>query len=255
MISPKNKLLAALPSHVLGSLSELLEMVPLRSRRVLHQPRAPIDQVYFVEEGLVSVIAETGDGHEAEVWLTGCAGLVGVPAALGMKVSTHRRVVHAPGYAFRMSAANLQSAMHQMAELRELLLLHAGAVLVQASQSGACNATHHLKPRLARWLLLAADQYPGRDLPLTHRMLARILGVRRPSVTECLAVLADERLVQNSRGRIAVIDRAGLEATACACYHIIRKAEERVFRDFDQAVSAGNFRPAPRRSVRCDPAG
>lgn len=242
-LAPKNKLLAALPAHALAQIAPALEVYPLRGRRVLHHAKAPIEHLYFVEEGLVSVIADTGGGSDAEVWLVGCEGLVGTPALLGATRSNHRRVVQASGSALRMSSADLHRAMDEVPLFRDLLLRYVNTVLLQTSQSGACNAAHSVKQRLARWLLLADDRHSGLELPVTHNMLARILGIRRASVTECLNVLATEGLLQNTRGIVSVADRPGLQAASCTCYGIIQREQDRLFRDFDQALWRRGSKP------------
>ncbi|MBM0206759.1 Crp/Fnr family transcriptional regulator [Micromonospora sp. STR1s_5] len=225
--------MAALPAEILAEIEPYLEPVALKARRVLHYPNAPMEHVYFVEEGLVSVIADTGEGTEAEVWLIGPEGLVGVPALLGSRRSNHRRVVQAGGRALRISTAQLSRAMDALPPLRGLIMRYVMATLLQTSQSGACNAAHSVRQRLARWLLLADDRYDSRALPVTHRMLARLLGIRRASVTECLNVLAGDGLIDTARGKISIRDRPKLEVAACNCYAIIRREEERAVRDFE----------------------
>ena len=102
-------------------------------------------------------------------------------------------------------------------------------VLLQTSQSGACNAHHSLRQRLARWLLLASNSLESARLPLTHDVLARLLGVRRASVSECLEVLETEGLIKNSRGLVQLAEPEKLQQTCCDCYRIISREYDRLF--------------------------
>src|SRR4051794_40983497 len=147
-------------------------------------------QVYFIERGLVSVTARINRETAVEVWLIGREGMTGVPVVLGGDhAPPHRRVVQVGGSGLRIRTSDLRGAMDESAALRDVLLRYAQVILLQASQVGACNAHHTLEERLSRWLLLAHDGLGEDDLPLTHRVLSRLLGVRRASVTECLGAL------------------------------------------------------------------
>lgn len=224
----RNRLLAALPPEERQLLQPQLDPVALRSRQVLHFKRVPIEQVYFVEEGLVSVLADTGGTEVTEVWLIGREGLVGLPVILGGIATPHRRVVQVKGHAFRIAAQDLRRAMEERLLLRRLLLRYAQAVLIQASQAGACANRHTLHQRLARWLL-SAQYRLGRDsLPLTHALLARLVGARRASITVALGALETAEITGQRRGEITILDRDRLEQAACNCHHIIRTAYESI---------------------------
>lgn len=225
MMSPRNCLLAALPENDLQRLLPHLERVPLTKKRVLHFAKLPIEHVYFVEEGLISVVANTDEeNHGVEAWLIGHEGMAGVSVVLGAETSPHKRMVQTDGMALRMSAVYLRQAMDEMPAFRGVLLLYANSVLVQVSQSAACNSQHSVQQRLARWLLTAHDRLECDDLPLTHDTTSKMLGVRRSSVTEKLAELEAAGAVQCSRRQVHVLDRPELEALTCGCYHVIRTA-------------------------------
>ncbi|MFC4173569.1 Crp/Fnr family transcriptional regulator [Microvirga sp. GCM10011540] len=238
-VPPRNKLLASLPAEDFRRLSPKLEAVPLKARRILHHAKLPIEHVYFVEDGLVSVVANTdGDNHGVEAWLIGCEGMAGITVILGAESSPHRRVVQAEGSALRLRTPDLLDAVNEMPALRGILLRYVHGILVQASQSGACNARHSLPQRLARWLLMAQDRLNRSDLPLTHDILSKMLGVRRASVTEAVHVLARaDAICAGERGHIHVLDRGKLEGLACGCYFTIRAEFDR-FTTPPEAVSS-----------------
>ena len=223
-----NHLLHALPNKDVNGLDDRLVPTPLRARQILSWPGQPIEYVYFIEAGLVSVMANTGSERAVEVWLVGSEGLVGLPAVLDGFPSPHRYVVQVSGHAFRIRAKELQQAMQGSVLLRRLLLRYVQANLIQASQSGACATRHTVKQRIARWLLLAHDRMPGEQLPLTHALLSRLIGVRRATVTVSLGMFEEDGSIRLSRGTIVVANRERLEQAACKCYRIIASAHENV---------------------------
>jgi len=225
----RNRLLASLSPPERERLWPHLERVTLKPRQVLHHWGTPMTQVYFVEHGLVSVTAHLDRTAAVEVWLIGREGMTGVPVVLGGDAAPpHRRVVQVGGSAWRIAADDLRRLMSESAALRAALLRYAQVILLQTSQLGACNAHHSLQQRLARWLLMARDGLGGDEVALTHRVLARLLGVRRASVTECLSVLADKGALKTGRGRIRTADREALEALSCDCHRPIRHEYERL---------------------------
>lgn len=219
---PRNKLLRDLSPDAFQRLKPSLELVPLKARRILHYAKLPIEQVYFIERGLVSVVASTEqDSQGIESWLIGLEGLAGVPVLLGVMNSPHRRTVQTDGNAWAIRSADLILAMDEIPELRRVLFHYVHTILVQTAQIGACNARHPLMKRLARWLLMAQDRLEDTTLPLTQETISRMLGVRRASVTETIRRLEQEGAVSTSRGQITIEDRSRLQALCCHCYSII----------------------------------
>ena len=223
--SVRNRLLSALSPEDWEILSPALQLVELKGRQVLHHAKTPMEHAFFIERGLVSVSARVAPEQWVEVWLTGSEGMTGLPILLGnANFPAFRRVVQVGGTAFRISTKDLLRARELRPSLDKLLLCYASVVLLQTSQSGACNAHHSLKQRLARWLLLAKFALNDDNLPITHNVLSRLLGVRRPSVTGCLGVLQEEQSIRMERGLIAVNDPEKLEATCCHCHQLIKQA-------------------------------
>jgi CRP-like cAMP-binding protein len=236
MNTSANKLLSLLPAQEFEDLAKVMEVIELKPRRVLHHARSALDDVYFIEQGLVSVQADVGFKKLIEVWLIGCEGMVGAPAIAGETFSTHKRLVYVAGSARRITIAALQAAMSRNPTLRDMLNAYLVDLLFQTSQSGACNAVHALPRRTARWLLLACATSDS-ELPMTHDALARVLGVRRATISECLQSFQRNGLIETSRGRIRLCDEAALEAVACPCYRLIRRHRERFHRRFECATA------------------
>jgi CRP-like cAMP-binding protein len=224
----RNLLLRALPGDNLERLWPHLEYVPLQPKRVLHYAQTPMKHLYFPEEGLVSVVAQAGDGRGIEGWLVGREGFLGIPSLLGEETPSHRRVVQIGGSALRIRAESMHSAMEEMRPLRDLLLYYVHVVLMQTAQLSACNAAHGVQQRVARWLLMAQDRCGSDALPLTHDILARMLGIRRATVTDCIIALEREGVLEKARSLIQIIDRQRLKDSSCSCYGVIRSAEKRL---------------------------
>ncbi len=224
----RNRLLAALPPDAFAALAPALRPVGLDLKRTLHRPGRPIGAVHFPDSGAVSLLAPLEGGELLEVGVVGREGLVGLPVVLGEDSSTTEALVQAPGTAWRVPAAALRRALEAGPALRALLLRYVQAFHAQVAQTAACNARHPLEARFARWLLTAHDRAEGDEFPLTQEFAAMMLGVRRAGVSVAAAVLQKAGVIAYAHGRVAVLDRAGLEAAACECYGTVRRQFERL---------------------------
>ena len=219
----RNSLLAALPLAENQRLLAALEPVTLKFGEVLKEPGVRIRHVYFPVDCVVSLLTPI-EGHEAlQVGLVGNEGMVGMPLALGIHVSSHRALVQVGGTALRMKSSAFRKEFLQNQPLQQAIYQYKHALTGQLSQSIACNQFHSLRARFARYLLMTADRAGTREIRLTHEFLARMLGVRRPGVTRAAGDLEKRKLIQCGRGKIAILDRKRLGASSCACYRIIKR--------------------------------
>lgn len=219
---PANEILRGLPLDELAILQPQLHHVPLVLRQVIHATGAPIHDVYFMEEGLTSITAGTGDDEEVEVGITGREGFVGISALLMPEATAiHRAFVQVPGSAYRMQAWAFREALAKCQVLQARCLRYLQFMLVQTAQCAACNARHGLPERLARWLLSAMDRTHRDEVPMTQEFLSYMLGVRRAGVSVVTNSLQNAGLIRQSRGKVTLLDRAGLQAKACSCYGTI----------------------------------
>ncbi|MHB1586707.1 MAG: Crp/Fnr family transcriptional regulator [Acidiferrobacteraceae bacterium] len=193
--------------------------VTLEYGDVLYDPGERIRRVYFPHDSLVSLLTPI-DGGWSEVGLVGNEGIVGATLALGVPVSAVRMLVQGTGSALRMNSALFLREIKGNAALRQQLDYYLYRLLVQTSQTAACNLLHLVRPCLVRWLLLTQDRMLSSEFQLTQDFLARMLGIRRASVAHAAAILQKEKLIRYSRGRFMILDRKGLERAACTCYSI-----------------------------------
>jgi CRP-like cAMP-binding protein len=226
--TPRNRLLAALPSEALAELRPQLEAVELPLRRVLHAAGEPIAAVWFPETGYVSMLAYMEDGDAAEVGLIGREGFIGLPVLLGADHDDIEAMVQSPGTALRLDAAAFREELERIPAFRTLLLRYALVHHGQVARTAACNGRHHTDQRLARWLLMAHDRARTDEFPMTHEFLSMMLGVRRAGITMAARQLSTAGFIRYQRGCIEVTDRPGLESVACECYGIVRRAQDQL---------------------------
>jgi Mn-dependent DtxR family transcriptional regulator len=99
---------------------------------------------------------------------------------------------------------------------------YVGAFLEQVMVSVACNGAHSLKERLARWLLMMRDRSDDDALSVTQNLLAEMLGVRRPTITNAVRELEYAGLIEHGRRQVTILDRQGLMKASCECYQLVR---------------------------------
>jgi CRP-like cAMP-binding protein len=219
---PRNRLLLALPTRNLKRLMPELEHIRSPRALVLMNADSSLDHVFFPDSGVVSVLAVYADGNIIEMATIGREGCTGVQAALGAKQSSVQLLVQIPGSAAKMSRAAFMRAMQSMPAFRALMYAYTQAFLEQVMVSVACNGAHSLKERLARWLLMMRDRGDDDTLPITQDLLAEMLGVQRPTITNAARELEHAGLIERGRRQVTILDRKGLTAASCECYQLVR---------------------------------
>lgn len=218
MAAVPNRLLASLPRRTYRNLLPGLVPSTLVFGDVLYEPGTRMQHVYFPGDCLVSLLT-VADRHNAlEVGMVGREGMVGVALALGVAVSPVRALVQGAGAALRMSSGRFASALRRSPALQDGLHRYIHGLMNQISRTAACNRFHMVEGRLARWLLMTRDRLGADGFRMTHEFLAAMLGVRRVGVTEAASALQRGKLIEYTRGRIRILNGAGLEAASCSCY-------------------------------------
>ncbi len=227
--STGNHLLAALSPDDRTRLAADFEEVPLTRGQVLFEPGAVPSHAYFPHEGtMISLVLPLREGRTAETITVGAEGVAGVgmdPTDPTLEAYT-RAIVQMPGRATRVATARLSRVASESSTLRPLLSRFLAAALSMALQGVACNASHPVRARLARWLLTASDRAVGphaNALPLTQEFLAEMLGVRRATVSEIVLALQDEGVLRVRRGSLQILDRERLAGVTCECYGVLKQ--------------------------------
>jgi CRP-like cAMP-binding protein len=224
----QNQLLASLPGEVFGRMQPYLEHVSMPLGDVLYESGTKLSHVYFPTTAIVSLLYVMEDGSSAEIAVVGNEGIVGVALFMGGETTPSRGIVQSAGDAYRLKGQLLKQEFMRHAELQHLLLRYTQALLTQMAQTAVCNRHHTVDQQLCRWLLLSFDRLPSNQLTMTQELIANMLGVRREGVTDAAGKLQRAGLIRYNRGRIAVIDRPGLEARACECYAVVKKEFDRL---------------------------
>jgi CRP-like cAMP-binding protein len=157
--------------------------------------------------------------------------MVGLPLFLGANSSPHAAFCQVPGASVRLRASNLRGLLNNGGVLHGLLNRATQATMVQVAQNVVCNGSHDVEQRAARWLLTTHDRVRSDTFHLKQEFLAQMLGVRRPTVSQTARRLQERGLITYVRGRMHILDRAGLEAVTCQCYGIVRREFEAMAED------------------------
>ena len=210
-----------------------VQEVSLVRGQILFEKEVLLRHVYFPISSVASRIYLAECGHTAEVGMVGYEGVVGISLFLGNRKTYNEAIVHVDGRALRMEASAALEAFRQCGPFQIAVLRYARTMISQLSQIAVCNSLHSVEQRLCRWLLMTLDRTSTDELDLSHHFIAQLLAVRRESITCALSHLQSEGLVQTSNRRIKVLNRAGIEATACECYGAIKS-------DFDRLLAHQN---------------
>lgn len=227
----QNHLLAALSEAELEPLAGHLELVPMALGQMLYEPGEQLRHAYFPTTSIVSLHYVTESGASAETAGVGNEGVVGVSLFMGGDTTSSSAVVQTAGQAYRLERHLLKQEFERGGGLQRLLLLYTQALMTQMSQTAACNRHHPVEQQLCRWLLLTLDRLPTLELVITQELIAGMLGVRREGITEAAGKLQGKGLISYRRGHITVLDRRGLESSACECYAVVKKEMTRLLSD------------------------
>jgi CRP-like cAMP-binding protein len=231
-----NRLLAALPEAAYRRLEPHLEPVELTLGCSIYESGERMCHVFFPTAGIVSLHYVLADGASTEFGLVGNGGVVGISAFMGGEGTSSRGVVVSAGHAYRLKNQVLMREFELGGDLQHLLLRYTQVLVTQMAQTAVCNQHHTVEQRLCRRLLRCLDRQSSNEVHMTQELIANMLGVRREGVTEAAGRLHDAGLIQLHRGAITVLDRTGLEQSACECYAVAKRESDRLL----------SWKPEPR---------
>jgi len=226
-----NQLIAALPHDQWEGWLPHLEHVELGLGHVLYEAGDTLSHVYFPTTAIVSLLYVMHNGESAEIAVVGNEGVIGVSLFMGGESTSSRARVQSAGGAFRLSASLMKEEFDRGGPVLHLLLRYTQALMTQMVQTAACNKHHSLDQQLCRWLLLSVDRLQGTEMLMTQELIANMLGVSTETATQGARNLQGAGLIAYAKGRILVVDRAGLEKRVCECYGVVRKEYDRLLPD------------------------
>ena len=223
-----NKLFAALPGAEYERILPYLERVSFSFGESIYESSERPNYAYFPTTSVVSLVYTMEDGANAEMGMVGNEGLIGIALFTGGDTRPNRAIVQHAGDAIRMKANPFKEEFRRSGSFQHLLLRYTQALLTQISQKAVCNGLHHIEQRLACWLLMTHDRVGSEKLHVTQEFVSNLLGVRREGVSLTTGSLRNKGVIICKRGYITILDRAGLEATACECYRVIKDEYDRL---------------------------
>ena len=210
--------------RVFDELAKELEPCPLQRGAVLGRPRVLTDFVYFVESGIVSLVASTRAGNSVEVALIGKEGVAGIADALGAQPLPYGLVVQLPGLAYRAPKSVIREHIMSCSAVHDLLMDYSQRVMHQLAQSALCNRFHTSVQRLSRWLLLTAEKAETNRFELTHEFVAQMVGAPRSAVSESASALRNKGVIDYRRGVLTIRNRKRLRTFACECFEAVSRS-------------------------------
>jgi CRP-like cAMP-binding protein len=217
---PSNALLALLPDADWALIEPKLTVVELKHRQPVEIANNTIEHAYFPAEGIISVVAKSLGGQQIEAGVIGREGMTGLAIVMGNHRSPNDVFVQVTGRAARISGDDLRDALAQSEPLRRLAQRFVQVFMSQVAQTALANGRAKIEERLARWLLMAQDRLDDGNLQLTHELIALMLGVRRPGVTDAINDLEGKGFIRSTRGVVRIVDRQGLLAAAGGIYGV-----------------------------------
>ena len=218
-----NAILLTMPDNEFQAVRPHLQFTDLPQRASLHEANQKLEDVYFLNSGMVSLVFTTRSGESVEVGVVGNEGFTPVPIASGFRRSPHHAVMQIAGEGFKVSANVLESLLPSSPALHTMLHRYAAVHGLQVAQTAGCNRLHDLEQRLSRWLLLTQDRVGSGLLRITHDFLATMLGTDRPSVSLAAGVLQRKKIIEYAHGSVKILNRKKLETSACECYSLIQQ--------------------------------
>lgn len=221
--SVENKLLRSLPEDQFERLLPHMQVAHLPQSKMIYEAGATVSDLYFPNDGMISLLSMNSDGTTIEVGMVGSEGVVGIPILLRISTTPYAAMVQLPCEVVKIRGDIVKAEFDRHGQLNELLLRYTHVLLTQITQAVVCNRFHTIEKQLCRWLLAAHDCVQSETLYLTQEIISHMLGISRTGVTNAAGALQKAGFISYSRGRILLLDRRGMEAFSCECYQIIKE--------------------------------
>ena len=221
-----NLLLARLPENELALIVERGEQVSVALRDEFFEIKTPIEKVYFPLTGMASLVTVLKDGTSLEGMTVGREGFVGLPLFHGIKTHRSMGMCQIEGDFLELSADDFVELISETPNLTAQLHLYSQFASEVLTQSAACNGTHLVEQRCARWLLTTADAVGRTKFNLTQEFLSQMLAVRRPGVTVAVGALERQGLIAHRYGAVTILDMNGLRNASCECYGTVKESAQ-----------------------------
>ncbi len=226
-----NNLLKACKKEDLQFLLPHMREMPVEKGTVLYEPGDDVKHTYFpCDHALVSFLVQLEDGRGVETALIGREGAIGGIVSQGRLPAYCRAVAQFPGKMLCIDSLHLEEAKMSSINLRHLFSRYADCLLAQVFQSVACNATHTIEQRAAKWLVAALDRTGDHVIPLNQEQLAGMLGVGRSYVARVLGNFKSRGVLETMRGKLRIHSLDKLKEMSCGCSELVNHHFDTVLR-------------------------
>src|SRR5690349_6809113 len=130
----RNKLLAAIPPEELALIEQHAVAVPMKRREVIYRPDEQIRHVYFIVDGIASLMSVMADGG-VETATVGREGMLGMPVFHGVYSTPEQAMVQVAGTAYRMQVESFRQLLPNLPTLERLLHRFSVVLFTLAAQN------------------------------------------------------------------------------------------------------------------------
>ncbi len=217
-----NNLLRSLNENDKSLILPHLKEIEAQRGQVLYEPGDDVKFAYFpCDQTLVSYLVSLENGNGVETALIGREGAVGGIVSQGRLPAYCCSRVQFCGKLLRIESILLEEVKMQSVSMRHLFARYSDCLLAQIFQSVACNATHTIEQRAAKWLIAALERTGDHVIPLEQEQLANMLGVGRSYISRVLKSLKMRGIIEPMRGKLCVNSLDQLKSIACSCNDMV----------------------------------
>ena len=219
----QNRLLAALKPQDLELLLPSFTLHECATGKILQEAGGDVRYAWFpLDAAAASFLVAADTNHMVDAALIGREGAVGGLVSTGRLPAYARAHVQFGGRFLRLPLAALAQAKEQSPAIANWLARYGDCLVAQIFQSAACNASHTIAQRLARWLIATRDRIGTDEIVITQEQLGEMLGVGRSFINRSLRHFGASGILGSRRRRILILDADRLSAVACDCNGRVR---------------------------------
>lgn len=227
-----NKLLKALPKEEFLSIQPHLKSCNFKLGQIIYNEGDSINNIYFPNYGMISLLSMMQDGHTVEVAYTSEEGVLGLPIILGCNEMPYQAMAQSKVECLYVEAEIIVKLFGELKFFHDAVLRYVSALMKQLSQTGVCNHFHSIESRLCRWLLIMRENSKSDTMQLTQEFLSHMLGVQRTSIGFVAGTLQTSGIIRYRRGTLEILDIERLQECVCECYHIVEAEYNKYLKPF-----------------------
>lgn len=227
-----NLLLRTISAEALSDVMAVAERHTIEIRDDVILPNQPIEFVDFPEEGVISIVIKMNEKDILEVATVGHEGMVGSALLAGVATMPEWAFCQVRARVLRIKTDDFFALILKHPDFAALCKRYSATIFNQVARNMGCLWAHNIEERCARWLLHTHDRVKGNEFYLTQEFLAMMLGVTRGGVNLVAGGFQKAGFIDYSRGRLIILDRAGLESVTCSCYGEITEYFRKNISDF-----------------------